>query len=302
MATLTYERQLDKIKNAPGFIAALDQSGGSTPKALRLYGVPDNWYVKDEKSMFDQMHMMRERIITSQEFKGDRILAAILFEDTVHREIKGMPAAKYLWEEKGIVPIVKIDQGLENENNGVQLMKPMTKLGDILKVAQDNGIFGTKARSFIKLANHQGINENVRQQFKIGKTVCAAGLHPILEPEIDISSREKVEAEGILKNALLENLNNLGPEEKIMLKLTLPTIPNFYSEVIAHPNVLRVVALSGGYTRAEANSLLAQNENMVASFSRALTEGLSVKDSEEFFDSKLDDSIGSIYFASVGNI
>lgn len=298
--TLASERQLDKIKNAPGFIAALDQSGGSTPKALRLYGIPDNWYVPGEKSMFDHAHMMRERIMSSQEFNGDRILAAILFEDTVRREVQGKPTAKYLWEEKGIVPILKIDQGLEDEKNGVQLMKPLTKLDDLLKLAKQHNMFGTKARSFIKSADDQGIKEIVEQQFEVGKIVCKAGLYPILEPEIYINSNQKVESEEILKKYILENLNKLPPKQKVLFKLTIPTIPNFYAEIIHHPSVLRVVALSGGYSRLEANSLLSQNENMVASFSRALTEGLLSDDSPEFFDSKLDDSIGSIYFASVG--
>jgi len=290
------------MKNAPGFVAALDQSGGSTPKALALYGIPETWYVKGEESMFDHVHKMRERIITSQEFRGDRILAAILFEDTTRREIEGMPTGKYLWEKKGIVPILKIDQGLEDEANGVQVMKPLTKLDGLLELAKENDVFGTKARSVIKLANEQGIKAIVQQQFNVGKKVCEAGLHPIIEPEIDIHSPEKEDAESILKNVLLENLNNLEPNEKVMLKLTLPTVPNLYKEVIAHPNVLRVVALSGGYTRSEANALLAQNDNMIASFSRALTEGLKAGDSDEYFDSKLDDSIGSIYHASVGKI
>lgn len=299
---LNYERQLQKMKTAPGFVAALDQSGGSTPKALRLYGVPDNWYIDNEQSMFDHIHMMRERIVTSQKFNGDRILAAILFEDTVNREVEGTPVARYLWEQKRVVSILKIDQGLEPEMNGVQMMKPLTKLDAMIKLAKDKMIFGTKARSFIKSANERGIRENVEQQFRIGKIVCAAGLIPILEPEVDIRSSQKAEAEYILKNVLLENLNSLDPDEKVMLKLTLPTIPNHYTEVISHPNVIRVVALSGGYTRFEANSLLAQNELMVASFSRALTEGLRADDSPEFFDSKLDDSIGSIYYASVGKM
>jgi len=225
-----------------------------------------------------------------------------LFEDTTKRDIEGMPTGKYLWEKKGIVPILKIDQGLEDEANGVQMMKPLTKLNDLLELAKENYVFGTKARSLIKLANEQGIKANVQQQFNIGKKVCEAGLHPIIEPEIDIHSPEKEDAETILKAVLLENLNNLEPDEKVMLKLTLPTVPNLYKEVIAHPNVLRVVALSGGYTRSEANALLAQNDNLIASFSRALTEGLKADDSNEYFDSKLDDSIGSIYHASVGKI
>lgn len=298
--TNTYEAQLTKMKTAPGFVAALDQSGGSTPKALRLYGIPESAYDVGEKSMFDKVHEMRERIMTSEKFNGDRILAAILFEDTTRRTIKGMPTAKYLWQKKFVVPILKIDQGLQEESNGVQLMKPLTKLDSLLELAKENDVFGTKARSFILKANEEGIKANVQQQFNVGKKVCAAGLHPIIEPEIDINSAEKEEAEEILKRVLLENLNALGPNEKVMLKLTIPTVPNLYKEVIAHPNVLRVVALSGGYTRDKANELLAQNDDMIASFSRALTEGLFAHDSMETFDAKLDESIGSIYFASVG--
>lgn len=299
MTSLTHEKQLEKMKNAPGFIAALDQSGGSTPKALELYGVPSTWYNKDEKSMFDHVHMMRERIVGSEKFRGDRILAAILFEDTVRREVQGMPTARYLWEEKGIVPIIKIDQGLMPEKDGVQLMKVMTKLEEVLKLAKDNHMFGTKARSVIKHANAGGIKSNVEQQFTVGKTVLERGLIPILEPEVDIHCPDKVEAEKILKEEIIVNLNKLGPKEKVIFKLTLPSEDNLYKDVIAHPNVLRVVALSGGYTREEANAILARNENMVASFSRALTEGLHLHDSNEVFDSKLDDAIGSIYFASI---
>lgn len=287
--TSTYDAQLKKMKTAPGFIAALDQSGGSTPKALGLYGIPETEYEKGATSMFDQVHKMRERIVTSKSFNGDRILAAILFEDTCRREIEGMPSAKFLWEKKGVVPIIKIDQGLEEERNGVQLMKPLSKLDDLLELAKENDIFGTKARSVIKLANENGIKvreegsflcfvqihannlfsfhllkANVQQQFNIGKKVCEAGLHPIIEPEVDIKSPEKDQAEDILKEVLLDNLNALAPDEKIMLKLTIPTKANLYKEVIAHPNVLRVVALSGGYSRSDANELLAQNEDIVS--------------------------------------
>lgn len=299
MASLTHERQLEKMKKSPGFIAALDQSGGSTPKALEAYGVPSTWYIKGEVSMFDHVHMMRERIIQSEKFKGDRILAAILFEDTVRRKVNDMPTARYLWEEKGIVPIIKIDQGLMPEKDGVQLMKEMTALMDVLKLAKENQMFGTKARSVIKLANAKGIKSNVEQQFTVGRTVSREGLIPILEPEVDINCPDKAEAENILRDALLTNLNKLSPDEKVMLKLTLPSEDNLYKDVIAHPNVLRVVALSGGYKREDANAILARNENMVASFSRALTEGLHVNDSSEVFDTKLDDAIGSIYFASI---
>mmetsp|Transcript_1400 Transcript_1400/g.2146 ORF Transcript_1400/g.2146 Transcript_1400/m.2146 type:complete len:302 (+) Transcript_1400:205-1110(+) len=299
MASLAHERQLEKMKNAPGFVAALDQSGGSTPKALELYGVPSTWYNKGESSMFDHVHMMRERIIGSEKFNGDRILAAILFEDTVHRKVQGIPTARYLWEEKGIVPIIKIDQGLMPEKNGVQLMNEMTKLKEVLELAKEHDVFGTKARSVIKHANVEGIRSNVEQQFTVGRTVLKEGLIPILEPEVDIHCPEKVEAENILRDVLLSNLNKLSPDEKIIFKLTLPSEDNLYKNIIAHPNVLRVVALSGGYTRGEANAILARNENMVASFSRALTEGLHLHDSSELFDTKLDDSIGSIYFASI---
>lgn len=295
----TYEQMYEKMLYAPGFVAALDQSGGSTPKALRLYGVPDDAYVVGETSMFDRIHEMRSRIMTSKVFNGERILASILFADTVRRSINGMPTAQYLWEEKGVVPIIKIDEGLEDEHNGVQLMKAMTKLNDLLDLAHENNIFGTKARSVIKLANLEGIKANVQQQFNVGKTVIQRGLVPILEPEVDIHSPEKEAAEEMLEKVLLENLNSLSADEKVMLKLTLPTKPNLYKEVIAHPNVVRVVALSGGYTRTEANKLLAKNENMVASFSRALTEGLSANDTDEEFEAKLDESIGSIYFASI---
>jgi fructose-bisphosphate aldolase class I len=289
----------EKMLYAPGFVAALDQSGGSTPKALRLYGIPDDAYVAGETSMFNKIHEMRSRIMTSKVFNGERILASILFADTVRRSINGMPTAQYLWEEKGVVPIIKIDEGLEDEHNGVQLMKTMTKLNDLLDLAHENNIFGTKARSVIKLANLEGIKANVQQQFNVGKTVIKRGMVPILEPEVDIQSPEKEAAEEMLEKVLMENLNSLSADEKVMLKLTLPTKPNLYKEVIAHPNVVRVVALSGGYTRMEANELLAKNENMVASFSRALTEGLSANDTDEEFEAKLDESIGSIYFASI---
>jgi fructose-bisphosphate aldolase class I len=289
----------EKMLYAPGFIAALDQSGGSTPKALKLYGIPDSAYVVGNTSMYDQVHEMRTRIMTSNAFNGERILATILFADTVRRNIHGKPTAKYLWEEKGIVPIIKIDEGLEDEHHGVQLMKNLSKLNDLLDLAHENEIFGTKARSVIKLANADGIRAIVQQQLNVGKAVIRREMVPILEPEVDIHSPEKEAAEEILRNVLLENLNLLAPDEKVMLKLTLPTKPNLYKEVIAHPNVVRVVALSGGYTRAEANELLAKNENMVASFSRALTEGLTANDSTDEFEKKLDESIGSIYFASV---
>jgi fructose-bisphosphate aldolase class I len=300
--TLTYERQLEKIMHAPGFIAALDQSGGSTPKALRLYGIPDDAYVVGSPSMYDHVHEMRSRIMTSPSFNGDRILGVILFEDTMDRTIAGQPTASYLWKEHGIVPFVKVDQGLEEEKDGVQLMKPLTKLEMLLTKAKTHPVFGTKMRSFIKDANEKGIKMIVEQQFNVAKNIIAHGFHPILEPEIDIHCPKKAEAEVILKECLLEHLNALAPNEKVLLKLTLPSNDNFYKECIEHPNVLRVVALSGGYTRDEANAILARNENMVASFSRALTEGLSAKDLNTDFDTKLDDSIAEIYFASTSGI
>lgn len=288
----------EKVAQADGFIAALDQSGGSTPKALRLYGIQDDAYVAGEKSMFDMVHKMRTRIMTSPSFTGERILGAILFEDTMDREIEDVPTAEYLWQKKGVVPFLKVDKGLEPEKDGVQLMKPMPALDETLRKAGGKGIFGTKMRSVIKLANRDGIKTIVEQQFEVGRQILGGGLVPILEPEVDIKSPEKDEAEVMLREDLLEGLNRLGADERVMLKLTLPSVDGFYAEVVDHPNVLRVVALSGGYTREKANSILAKQKGMVASFSRALTEGLKDQLSDDEFDAMLDESIGSIFSAS----
>jgi len=297
----TFETQMEKMKSADGFIAALDQSGGSTPKALRLYGIPDDTYKVGERSMFDAVHEMRSRIIMSPSFNGDRILGAILFEDTMDRKIENKATATYLWEEKGIVPFLKVDKGLEEEKDGVQLMKPMY-LTELLAKAKKAGIFGTKMRSLILLANDHGIKKNVDQQFAIAKKICAEGFIPIIEPEVDIKSLDKEEAEAILKICLMESLNKLGPDEKVMLKLTIPTVDNLYMDCIRHPNVVRVFALSGGYSRNEANSHLSRQDGMVASFSRALTEGLKTTLMADEFDTMLDNSIGTIFFASKAGI
>ena len=293
-----FDQQLEKIRSAKGFIAALDQSGGSTPKALRLYGIDeDAWSSEDE--MFDLVHQMRTRIMTSPAFTGERILAAILFEMTMDREVAGKPTADYLWGEKRVVPILKVDKGLAEEGNGVQLMKPMPDLDKLLARAKDKGIFGTKMRSVVKQANAAGIDAIVAQQFEIGRQICAAGLVPIIEPEVDIHCPEKAAAEDLLKAGILAALDKLGENELVMLKLTLPERDDFYAECIAHKNVARVVALSGGYSRDDANARLARNHGMVASFSRALTEGLSAQQSDAAFNSMLDASIESIYQASI---
>jgi fructose-bisphosphate aldolase, class I len=286
-----------KIATQDGFIAALDQSGGSTPKALELYGLDQKAWSSEEQ-MFDLVHQMRTRIITSPSFRGDRILGAILFEDTMDREIGGQPTATYLWEKKQVVPFLKVDKGLAQEKDGAQVMKPIPKLEDLLKKARSKGIFGTKMRSVIKLANPVGVAAVVDQQFELGRQIVAAGLVPIIEPEVDIKSPQKAEAEKLLKAALLERLNQLKPDEKVILKLTLPSADDFYRELIRHPNVLRVVALSGGYTRDEANARLRRNHGMTASFSRALTEGLTAQQSEKEFDRALDGAIQSIFEAS----
>lgn len=289
--------QLKKIEQQDGFIAALDQSGGSTPKALRLYGVNEDAYSNDDE-MFTVVHEMRTRIITSPSFNGDRILGAILFENTMDRTIQDQPTAHYLWNEKQVVPFLKVDKGLAPEENGAQLMNPMPGLDDLLAKANAAGIFGTKMRSVIKQANEQGIRANVKQQFDIGKQICAAGLVPIIEPEVDIHCPDKAQAEDMLKAALMDEISGLQASEKIMLKLTLPEQNDLYADCIAHPNVLRVVALSGGYTREEANRRLTENHKMVASFSRALSEGLNAQQSPEEFDGMLNDSIESIFQAS----
>lgn len=293
-----FNQQREKMSTQNGFIAALDQSGGSTPKALKLYGVEENAWSTEEE-MFSIVHEMRARIITSPAFTGERILAAILFENTMDREIEGSPTAEYLWNVKQVVPILKVDKGLAEESDGVQLMKPMPQLDGLLQKAKTKGIFGTKMRSVIKLANADGIKAITEQQFEIGKQIIDAGFVPIIEPEVDIHCSEKHEAEKLLLGAITENLDKLNADQSVMLKLTLPEQDNFYMPCIEHPNVLRVVALSGGYTREEANRRLARNNKMVASFSRALTEGLSVSQSGEEFNKQLDESIESIYQASL---
>lgn len=292
-----FDQQLEKIKTETGFIAALDQSGGSTPKALRLYGInEDAW--SDEAGMYTLVHQMRSRIITSPVFNGKRILGAILFENTMDRDIDGKPTATYLWEVKNVVPFLKVDKGLAAEQDGAQVMKPITNLDALLDKAKSNEVFGTKMRSVVKQANAAGVEAVVKQQFDIGRQIIAAGLVPIIEPEVDIHCPDKAKAEELLKAAMLEELNRLNPDQHVMLKVTLPEQDNFYTDCIQHPNVLKVVALSGGYTRDEANTKLARNRGMVASFSRALLEGLFAQQSEEEFNATLDASIESIYQAS----
>jgi fructose-bisphosphate aldolase, class I len=291
------EQQFDKIRNAPGFIAALDQSGGSTPKALGLYGVtPDAWSNDDE--MFGVVHAMRSRIMTSPSFGGDRILGAILFENTMDREVEGQSTASYLWGVKHVVPFLKVDKGLADEVDGAQVMNPMPDLDALLEKAKAAGIFGTKMRSVIKQANSTGIKAVVDQQFEIGRRIVAAGLVPIIEPEVDIHCPDKTGAEEILHAAIIDQLNSLGPDEIVMLKLTLPEQNGLYADCVAHANVARAVALSGGYSREEANDRLSRQNGMVASFSRALAEGLNVDQSEDEFNATLDTSIGSIAAAS----
>jgi fructose-bisphosphate aldolase class I len=293
----TFEQQKAKIRTQPGFIAALDQSGGSTPKALRLYGLAEDRWSNDTE-MMDLIHAMRTRIITSPAFNGDRILAAILFEDTMDRDILGRPTAQYLWEVKQIVPILKVDQGLDAEADGVQRMKPTPGLDTLLPRAKVKGIFGTKMRSVIKHDNPAGIDAIVEQQFEIARRIIAAGLVPIIEPEVDIHSPDKAAAEGRLKAAIITRLEALPPGQQVMLKLTLPNQDNLYAECITHPRVLKVVALSGGYSRDEANARLARQHNMVASFSRALTEGLTAQQPDAEFNAELDRAIASIFQAS----
>ena len=292
-----FTQQESKLRTQPGFIAALDQSGGSTPKALHLYGIPEGAWSGDA-AMMDLIHAMRVRIMTSPSFTGDRILAAILFEDTMDRDVLGRPTAEYLWDVKQVVPILKVDKGLEAEANGVQLMKPMPGLDALLARARAKGIFGTKMRSVIKQANPAGIRAVVDQQFEVARQILAAGLVPIIEPEVDIKCPDKAAAEDLLKAALLAQLDKLPASQQVMLKLTLPNTDNLYAECIAHPRVLRVVALSGGYSRDEANARLARQHLMVASFSRALTEGLTAQQSDTEFNAALDRSIASIFQAS----
>ena len=291
------QQKLQKIRKATGFFAALDQSGGSTPKALKLYGISEDAWSSDEE-MFDMVHQMRTRMITSSVFNGQRILGAILFEDTMDRTIEGQPTANYLWDVKNIVPFLKVDKGLAEEQNGAQIMKPMPDLDSLLARAISKDIFGTKMRSLIKQADTDGVDAVVKQQFKIGRQIIATGLVPIIEPEIDIHCPNKAEAENLLKKAILKELNMLSPDELVMLKITLPEVDNLYTDFLAHPNVVRVVALSGGYSREEANARLTRNNGIIASFSRALAEGLSAQQSDEKFDTMFDSSIDSIFQAS----
>lgn len=291
-------QQLDRMRNGKGFIAALDQSGGSTPKALSLYGIAESEY-SGEAQMFDLIHAMRTRMIKSPAFSGDRVLGAILFEGTMDREIDGVGSATYLWENKQVIPFLKVDKGLADEGNGVQLMKPMPDLDGLLGRAVGKGIFGTKMRSVIKLANRDGIAAVVAQQFAVGRQIIGHGLVPIIEPEVDIKSPQKAEAESMLRDAIVAELDKQPQSQPVMLKLTLPSTANFYANLIAHPSVLRVVALSGGYSRDDANQKLSENHGMIASFSRALTEGLSAKQSDAEFNAMLDATIAGIYAASI---
>ena len=291
------EEQLKKIKTSPGFIAALDQSGGSTPKALRLYGIPENSWANDDE-MFTIIHQMRTRMITSPAFNGTRIVGAILFENTMERQIEGQPTGDYLWKVKRVVPFLKVDQGLAVEKDGVQLMKPMPKLDALLDKATSKRMFGTKMRSFIKQAEDTGIRNIVNQQFEIARQIIGANLVPIVEPEVDIRCPEKQKAEQSLKAAILEKVNELPAGQFVMLKLTLPEEEDFYAEFVKHPRVLKVVALSGGYSREEANNRLRKNHGVVASFSRALAEGLTAQQSDAEFNAMLDKSIQSIFDAS----
>jgi fructose-bisphosphate aldolase, class I len=292
------EKQADRMTSGKGFIAALDQSGGSTPKALRLYGIEDDAY-SSEQEMFDLIHQMRSRIITSPAFTGDRVLAAILFEQTMDRDIEGEPSTTYLWEKKGVVPILKIDKGLAEASDEVQLMKPIPGLDELLERAVRKGVFGTKERSVIGGANLEGIAAVVAQQFEVARQVLSHGLVPILEPEVTISIADKAQAEDILRDEITKHLEIVPDGQRVMLKLSLPSEVNHYRLLVEHPKVMRVLALSGGYSQEEANKLLAQNTGVIASFSRALTEGLSVDQSDEQFNATLDKAIQSIYDASV---
>ena len=290
--------QSEKVRSGQGFLAALDQSGGSTPKALKLYGIEESEY-SGEAEMFDRIHEMRSRIIKSPAFTGERVVGAILFEQTMDREIDGQPTGDYLWKVKGVVPFLKIDKGLQDEAQGVQLMKPMPDLDALLERGVQKGMFGTKERSVIKLADPAGVQAIADQQFEVGRQVLAHGLVPILEPEVDIKSPQKAEAEALLKAALLAGLESVPDGQQVMFKLTLPEQDDFYKELVEHPKVLKVVALSGGYSREEANAKLARNHGVIASFSRALTEGLSAQQSDEEFDHLLDQAVKSIYEASI---
>ena len=291
------ELQQQKIKTQPGFLAALDQSGGSTPKALAAYGIKEGSW-SDDEGMFALVHQMRARIITTPSFNGDRILGAILFEGTMDRDIEGKPTADYLWNVKRVVPFLKVDKGLAPENNGVQLMKPMPELGKLLNRANTKRIYGTKMRSVVLQANPVGIKSIVAQQFEVGAQIVGAGLMPIIEPEVDIHCPDKAAAEALLKAEILEHLAKLPSNQTVMLKLTIPTMDDMYGELVKHPKVLKVVALSGGYSRDEGNRLLARNHGMIASFSRALVEGLSAQQTDAQFDEMLGDTINSVYVAS----
>jgi len=297
--TVTHtQEQIDKIRSEPGFIAALDQSGGSTPKALSNYGIGADAFNNDEE-MYQLIHAMRSRIMTSPVFSGERIMGAILFENTMDREVEGKSTANYLWDVKRVVPFLKVDKGLADEDNGVQVMKPMPDLDALLRKAREKNVFGTKMRSVIKMANAAGVNAVVKQQFEVGRQIIDAGLVPIIEPEVDINSPQKAAAEDLLKAAIMAQLDQLEDGKQVMLKLTLPEQDNFYASCVEHPKVLKVVALSGGYSREEANQRLAAQKGMVASFSRALSEGLSAQQSDEEFNQVLDTSIESIYQASI---
>ena len=291
-------QQLERMRSSKGFIAALDQSGGSTPKALALYGVSEAEY-SGEVQMFDAMHAMRSRMVKSRSFQGDRVLGAILFEGTMDRDIDGIGSAEFLWTKKQVIPFLKVDKGLADEHDGVQVMKPMPELDVLLQRAVKKGIFGTKMRSVIKLANKAGINAVVAQQFAVARQIISIGLVPIIEPEVDIKSPEKAAAEVLLREALLVELNQQSAAQPVMLKLTLPDTANFYAELVRHPSVLRVVALSGGYSREEANRRLGENHGVIASFSRALSEGLLAQQSEAEFDALLGATIQEIYAASI---
>ena len=290
--------QLTRMRDGKGFIAALDQSGGSTPKALRLYGIEESTYSGDEQ-MFDLMHAMRTRMILSPAFNGERVLGAILFEGTMDRSIEGLGSAEFLWTKKKVIPFLKVDKGLADEAEGVQMMKPMPDLDALCEKAVSKGVFGSKMRSVIKAANKKGIDAVVAQQFEVGKQIIGHGLVPIIEPEVDINIPDKTEAESILRDALVAELDKLSAEQPVMLKLTIPNVDNFYADLVRHPRVVRLVALSGGYSREDANAKLSRNNGMIASFSRALAEGLFAQQSDEEFNSILDATIAGIYAASI---
>lgn len=292
------QEQFELVKNGKGFIAALDQSGGSTPKALAQYGVSEDSY-SNEDEMYDLIHEMRTRVMTAPAFNSESILGAILFEQTMDRKVEGKYTPDYLWEEKGVVPFLKVDKGLADEEDGVQLMKPNPGLDELLRRANERNVFGTKMRSVVNKANSDGIKKVVEQQFEVADQILAAGLVPIIEPEVNIRIDDKAEAEEILKKDILEALDNLSDDKNVMLKLSIPTVDNFYKELIEHPRVVRVVALSGGYTRDEANLKLTANEGLIASFSRGLSEGLNASQSEEDFNKMIEESVKTIYLASI---